>query len=516
LDLGRYTNGLRPIRVHLLLLVLGAMLPGALLMGILAWRAFANDAPLGPATIAVLTASVVLMVGCLAAALAMARRLSVDLAVATAAAETLVDGGPIAPANAQVAEIHHLQRSLASAASLLEVRARARDNEIKRADTARREAEQANETKDQFLAVLGHELRNPLSPALTALELMKARDPGAFKREREVLERQVAHMARLVSDLLDVSSLARGKVQLHLGRFEIREAVDRAVDMARPLISQKQHTLNILVPTSGLQVDGDIDRIVQVLSNLLTNAAKYTPPRGHVVLTARSSADRLVVTCEDDGPGIAADLVPKLFDPFAQGPRALDRRGSGLGLGLALARSLTEAHGGTIHVQGRAGKAGSCFVVTLPLVPTDVAGDDASSAPAAGRAEAKRVLVVDDNMDACEMLRAALEHAGHLVAIAGTGPDAIAIASDFVPDVAVLDLGLPGMNGYELASHLRRSRPPIRLIAVTGYGRAGDVEAAAAAGFDAHYAKPVAITSLLAHIETDVGQDFSPASLEPT
>jgi signal transduction histidine kinase/ActR/RegA family two-component response regulator len=508
---------LRPIRVHLLLLVLGAMLPGALLTGILAWRAFANDAPLGPLTIAVLTASVVLMVGCLAAAMAMARRLSAELAAATAAAEALAEGGQIAPPNAQVAEIQQLQHSLASAASLLEGRARTLEKEIKRADTARREAEQANEIKDQFLAVLGHELRNPLSPALTALELMKARDPGAFKREREVLERQVAHMARLVSDLLDVSSLALGKVQLHRGRFEIREAVDRAVDMARPLISQKQHTLNILVPTSGLQVDGDIDRIVQVLSNLLTNAAKYTPARGQVVLTARSSADRVVITCEDDGPGIAADLVPKLFDPFAQGPRALDRReGGGLGLGLALARNLTEAHGGTIHVQGRAGKAGSCFVVTLPLIPADVDGDHASPAEAAGRAEAKRVLVVDDNMDACEMLRAALEHAGHLVAIAGTGPDAIAIATDFVPDVAVLDLGLPGMSGYELASHLRRSRPPIRLIAVTGYGRAGDVEAAAAAGFDAHYAKPVAITALLAHIEADVGQDFSSASLEPT
>jgi CheY-like chemotaxis protein len=352
---------------------------------------------------------------------------------------------------------------------------------------------------------------------LTALELMKARDPDAFKREREVLERQVAHMARLVDDLLDVSSLARGKVQLDPCRFEIREAVDRAVDMARPLISQKQHTLNILVPTSGLRVDGDIDRIVQVLSNLLTNAAKYTPPRGHVILTARSSADRLVVTCEDDGPGIAADLVPRLFDPFAQGPRALDRTdGGGLGLGLALARSLTEAHGGTIHLQGRDGRAGSCFVVTLPLVPADAGGDDASSAQSNGRPDSKRVLVVDDNMDACEMLRAALEHAGHLVAIAGNGPDAMTIAADFVPDVAVLDLGLPGMNGYELASHLRRARPPIRLIAVTGFGRAGDVEAAAAAGFDAHYAKPVAITSLLAHIESDVGQDFSPASLEPT
>jgi signal transduction histidine kinase/ActR/RegA family two-component response regulator len=493
---------LRPIRVYLLILVLGAMVPGALLTGTLVWRAFVDDAPPG-VSMGVLAGGVVLMAGCLASTVLLSRRLSSDLAAATSAAEAVAEGRPLPPATAHVVEIQRLHRSLATLASLLERRARERDEDIERADAARREAEQANETKDQFLAVLGHELRNPLSPALTALELMKARDPAAFKREREVLERQVAHMARLVSDLLDVSSLARGKVQLDHSRFEIREAVDRAVDMARPLIAQKQHTLNILVPASGLQVDGDIDRVVQVLSNLLTNAAKYTPPRGHVTLTAKASADRLIVTCEDDGPGIAAGLLPKLFDPFAQGPRALDRTdGGGLGLGLALARSLTEAHGGTIHVQGRDGKAGSCFVVTLPLIPADVDGDDTSSSQAVGRADAKRVLVVDDNMDACEMLRAALEHAGHLVAIAGTGPDAIAIATDFVPDVAVLDLGLPGMNGYELASHLRRSHQQMCLIAVTGYGRAGDVEAAAAAGFDAHYAKPVAIADLLAHIES--------------
>ena len=187
---------------------------------------------------------------------------------------------------------------------------------------------------------------------------MKARDPAVFKREREVLERQVAHMVRLVNDLLDVSRLARGKVHLDCRRFELRAAVDRAVDMARPLIAQHRHTLDVSVPESGLLLDADLDRIVQVLSNLLTNAAKHTPPGGRIALVASASADRVVIACEDDGPGIPEDLMPKLFDPFAQGPRALDRREGGLGLGLALARTFTELHGGTISIEARQPRSG--------------------------------------------------------------------------------------------------------------------------------------------------------------
>ena len=447
----------------------------------------------------VLTGGVLLMLCGLGAVLLVSRRLSADLAAATAAAEAVAEGRPLPQADAHVAETLRLQRSLATAASLLENRARERDEEIKRADAARADAEHANQTKDQFLAVLGHELRNPLAPALTALELMKLRDPHAFARERQVLERQVAHMARLVNDLLDVSRLTRGTVQLERRRFEMSEAIDRAVELARPLLAQQRHTLNISVPTTGLAVDADLDRIVQVLSNLLTNAAKYTPAGGHVALTARATGDSVVITCEDDGPGVPAELVPLLFEPFAQGPRAMDRLEGGLGLGLALAHSLTELHGGTIRLEGRDAEPGSRFIVTLPFAahPADLT----SPARASSRVDKKKVLVVDDNADACEMLRSALEHAGHVVAIAGTGPDAMAKAAEFIPDVGVLDLGLPGMNGYELAGLLRKSYGSIRLIALTGYGQAGDVEAAAAAGFDAHCAKPVTTTALLAHID---------------
>jgi CheY-like chemotaxis protein/two-component sensor histidine kinase len=353
--------------------------------------------------------------------------------------------------------------------------------------------------------VLGHELRNPLAPALTALELMKLRDPNAFTRERDVIGRQIAHMSRLVDDLLDISRLAQDKMHLTPRRFDLREAVDRAVDMARPLLVQHRHALDVSV-ASGLSIDGDIDRIVQVLSNLLTNAAKYTPPGGRVRLVASASGDRAVIACEDNGPGVPAELVPKLFEPFAQGPRALDRREGGLGLGLALARTFTELHGGTIGYQTRV-EGGSRFVVSLPLAELELplASDEPRHRDA--HTPAQRILLVDDNADACDMLKLALQLAGHVVAVAGNGPNAIATAAEFRPEVGVLDIGLPGMNGYELARHLRTSHPGIRLIALTGYGQIWDLKAAAAAGFDAHLAKPVATTVLLDRIDGAVVSD---------
>jgi CheY-like chemotaxis protein/anti-sigma regulatory factor (Ser/Thr protein kinase) len=344
--------------------------------------------------------------------------------------------------------------------------------------------------------VLGHVLRNPLAPALTALELMKMRDPRAFERERQILERQVAHMVRLVNDLLDVSRLARGKIQLERRRFEICEAVDRAVDMARPLIAQRGHTMTVSVPQSGLIVEADGARIVQVLTNLLTNAVKYTPPGGQIALSAAAEGDRVVLTCEDTGPGIPMPLVPLLFDAFAQGPRTLDRAEGGLGLGLTLARTFTELHDGTIAYQARE-QGGSRFIVTLPLASqsaeTPVA-ERPARAPAKSR---RRVLVVDDNLDANEMLHSALSAAGHAVTTAINGPDALAMSATVKPDVGVLDIGLPGMDGYELARRLRGAFPDIRLIALTGYGQASDQQAAMAAGFDAHCAKPVTMAVLL-------------------
>jgi signal transduction histidine kinase len=459
------------------------------------------DAPVRGSTMALIVGGAMLMVCGLVAVRVLSRRLSHDLSLANRAAEAVADGRALPPAPAHVAETRQLYESLQATASLLERRLHERDREVQRAEAARAEAEEASRTKDHFLAVLGHELRNPLAPSLTTLEVMKMRAPHVFQRERQILERQIGHMVRLVNDLLDASRLARGKVELQRLRFELRQAVDRAVDMARPLIDRHRHELLVDVPAAGLVLDADEDRIVQVLANLLTNAAKYTPPGGHIWLTARATGAMVTIACEDDGPGVDPALLPTLFDAFVQGPRTLERHQGGLGLGLALARSLTEMHGGTIKLEGRAAGQGSRFVVRLPLAagapPPGPA--DAPAGPAARAA--RKVLVVDDNLDAGEMLRGALEQAGHSVAIAADGPAALAAAAASAPEVAVLDIGLPGMSGYELARQLRQRYPRIRLIALTGYGQPADAEAAARAGFDLHCAKPIAISALLAHID---------------
>ena len=461
------------------------------------------DAPLRASMTAILIGGALLMISGLAAVLFVSRRLAADLAAATSAAEAVAQGLPIKEAKGHVAETRRLQRSLTSAASLLEKRARERDAEIQRADAAWADAEQASQTKDQFLAVLGHELRNPLAPALTALELMKARDPQTFAKERQILERQVAHMVRLVNDLLDVSRLARGKVHLERRRFQIRDAVERAIDMANPLIVQRGHTFEVSVPDNGLTIVGDIARIVQVISNLLTNAAKYTPPGGRIALAAKASAGQVVLVCEDDGPGIPEELVARLFDPFAQGPRTIDRSEGGLGLGLTLARAFAEMHGGTIAYE-RLHERGSRFTLKLPLA-AEVGPATLAELPSPVRQGARqRILLVDDNLDANEMLESALGAAGHEVLTAMNGPDALAAASKAAPAVGVLDIGLPGMDGYELARRLREICPDVRLIALTGYGQASDHDAALAAGFDAHCAKPVTISTLLGLIDTAV------------
>ena len=376
-----------------------------------------------------------------------------------------------------------------------------RDREAQRAAVARNEADTAIRAKDQFLAILGHELRNPLAPAFNAVELMKMRAPDTFQREREILERQIGHMVQLVNDVMDVSRLARGKVTLKPTTFELRAAVDRAVDSTKALMAQYEHVLDVDVAHTGLPLYADEDRIVQVLRNLLINAAKYTPSGGHVSIRARVDGHEIRLACEDTGPGVSADLVPLLFDSFEQGPRTIDRRLGGLGLGLTLARNLTELHGGTIAYEDRETIRGSRFVIRLPIAVdvTSSVKTDRAAAPAARHV--LRLLVVDDNVDAVEVLREGLEGAGHKVTIALDGPSALAAAAEVNPEVGVLDIGLPGMDGYELARQLRRSHPSMRLIALTGYGQRSDIEAAMRAGFDVHCTKPVKLATLLEQIE---------------
>ncbi len=379
-----------------------------------------------------------------------------------------------------------------------------------REQAARREAESANRAKDEFLAMLGHELRNPLSPILTALQLMKLRGGDADERERVVIERQVRHLTRLVDDLLDVSRIARGKVELKREVFEIVDVVAKAIEMASPLLEERTHTLHVDVPRRGLAVTGDSTRLSQVLANLLTNAAKYTGQGGDISVAAAREGEEVVVRVRDNGIGIAPDVLPHVFDLFVQERQAIDRAQGGLGLGLTIVRSLVKRHGGTVVASSAGTGKGSEFVVRLPRTDSAVRSEtgrrlpvDASAAPRVGR-----VLVVDDNADAADMLVQALTAHGYTAQAAYDAPQALRLAGEVRPDVAFVDIGLPVMDGYELAAQLRQdpALARMRLIAVTGYGQASDRARALAAGFETHLVKPVeweAIAGLLdAHATT--------------
>lgn len=365
-------------------------------------------------------------------------------------------------------------------------------------------AEAAGRAKDEFLAMLGHELRNPLSPIVTALQLMKLRDGDRSSKERQVIERQVQHLVRLVDDLLDVSRVTRGKVDLTRARIEIAEPIAKAVEIAAPLVDVRRHELRIDVPSRGLTVDADPERLAQVFSNLITNAAKYTDPGGHIDVTARREGGEVVATVRDDGVGIEPELLPNVFEPFVQGRRSSDRAQGGLGLGLALVAKLVQLHGGKVSAHSAGAGRGSELVVRLPAEVEQAVEAPASPAasPFAGRSNAVRVLVVDDNVDFAEMLGEALTAAGHVVLVTHDGPDALAAVADFRPRVAILDIGLPVMDGYELAKSVREATGgETKLIALTGYGQLNDRERSARAGFVEHFVKPVEVGRLLERIQ---------------
>jgi len=374
---------------------------------------------------------------------------------------------------------------------------------------ARAEAREANRRKDEFLAILGHELRNPLAPIVTALQLMRMRGPDAFQREREVIDRQVRHMVGLVDDLLDVSRVTRGKVELKRQRGEIAPLIAKAAEMASPLLEQRAHELVLHVPASGLAVDVDPGRIAQALGNLLTNAAKYTEPRGRIVVTAGRERDEVVIRVQDSGIGISPEVLPHVFELFVQEGRSLARSQGGLGIGLNIVRSLVELHGGSVTAHSEGLGKGSEFVVRLPALPlaSCAAAADEGPAPAAYDASAPppsqdaaraavRVLLVDDNADAAEVLAEALRSFGYTPSVAHDGPTALQAAARIDPTVAIVDIGLPVMDGYELARHLRHQHPQVRLVALTGYGQPTDRALAREAGFDEHLVKPVELARL--------------------
>ena len=374
-----------------------------------------------------------------------------------------------------------------------------------------RDLEEAERQINEFLAMLAHELRNPLAPIRNAVSLMQMGGLSSSMLEwyRSVIDRQVTHLTRLVDDLLDVSRITRGKITLQKQPVEMSLVVDGAIDSCRPLIEERKHTLEIDLPVEPLWVEGDLTRLSQILLNLLNNAAKYTPEGGTIRLTVEKEGGRAVVRVLDTGLGIPAELLPRVFDLFMQGDRSLDRAEGGLGIGLTLVRRLTEMHGGSVEAHSDGPGRGSEFVVRLPLVAAPAAPDDPAMVRDAGRPQRaggfRRVLVVDDNRDAAESLTVLLELWGHAVRIANDGPDALALAAEYRPDTVLLDIGLPGMDGYEVARRLRElpGSHSMFLVAVTGYGQDEDRRRAYETGFDHHLTKPVEpakLGSLLASV----------------
>ncbi|HUF92877.1 MAG TPA: ATP-binding protein, partial [Candidatus Limnocylindria bacterium] len=357
-------------------------------------------------------------------------------------------------------------------------------------EARRMEVERESRAKDEFLAMLGHELRNPLGTitnTLGVLDRIVADEPT--RRLTGIIGRQVTHLGRLVDDLLDVARLTSGKIDLRLGTPDLRELAARCLDTFTEAGRTVAH--RIVVDGESVCVKGDPARLEQVISNLLDNALKYTPAGGEVrIITARAGADA-IVRVEDTGEGIRDDLLPKVFDLFAQEPQALDRARGGLGLGLTLVKRLVELHGGSVSVTSTGPGLGSEFTVRLPAV--EAVPHDGLAPPAAAPGSGRRVLIVEDNADARESLCLFLQLVGHEVATAEDGPRALATLQTFQPDVAVIDVGLPGMDGYAVA-HAIRQRPDgtrMCLIALTGYGQAEDQRRALDAGFDIHLTKPI-------------------------
>ena len=372
------------------------------------------------------------------------------------------------------------------------------------AEDLRAAAEAANRAKDEFLAMLGHELRNPLAPILTALQLMKLRADGTAVRERTVIDRQVRHLVRLVDDLLDVSRIARGKIELHHQMVDLSAIVAAAVEATSPLLEERHHALEIAVEPA-LIVRGDVTRLTQVVVNVLSNAAKYTEPRGRIEITADRDGSEIELRIKDSGIGISADMLQRIFEMFTQEQQALDRSRGGLGLGLTIVRSLIELHGGSVRAASDGAGHGSQFIIRLPAAGAPGETAAADSEPAAGvlvQPLHRRVLIVDDNIDAAHLMAEALGLAGYETRVAFDGPSALAVAAEFHADAALLDLGLPLMDGYELAQQLRGAESGRRLvlIALTGYGQLADRERTRTAGFDAHIVKPVDMSRLLTEL----------------
>jgi PAS domain S-box-containing protein len=350
--------------------------------------------------------------------------------------------------------------------------------------------------KDEFLAMLSHELRNPLSPILNAMHLLRLRggEDQIQQEARQVIERQVGQLTRIVDDLLEVSRITTGRVRLDPQRLDVRNVVERAVESVQPLIDRRHHQLSVSLPTESIWLQADPTRMEQVIVNLLNNAAKYTDESGRIWLTVEEEGDEMMLSIRDSGIGLAPEMIPVVFDLFSQSERSLDRSQGGLGIGLSLVRHLVEMHRGSVDVESPGLGRGTTFTVRLPMLlspskQTPPALPDPAKQPLTGW----RVLVVDDNEDSAEILAKLLSLSGHEVWTAYTGPIALDAAIEHRPDLILLDIGLPGLNGYEVARRIRilPELEGVKLIAMTGYGQEADRQLARDAGFDSHLTKPI-------------------------
>ena len=371
--------------------------------------------------------------------------------------------------------------------------------------TERRQFEELEESQQrthEFLAMLSHELRNPLAPLKTSVELLRMRelnDP-VVSQARDVIDRQVQHLTHIVEDLLDVSRITSGRVRLASEILHLDNIIAQAAEAARPLLDSKSHTLEIEPPHHQAHVRGDLTRLTQVFVNLLNNAAKYTPEGGHIKVETRLDNESAAVYIRDNGIGIAAELLPRMFDLFTQGQRPLDRADGGLGIGLALVHQIVGLHGGTVKAFSAGTGHGSELVVTLPRISQEMTMTAASeSPPAQEQQKRRRLMVIDDNKDAAESMSMLFELWGHEVICVYDGHTALETAAKFRPDAVFLDIGLPGMDGYEIAERLREIPQATRtvLVAITGYGQDEDRRRSREAGIDHHLVKPVAPDTLL-------------------
>jgi len=419
----------------------------------------------------------------------------------------------LAHANAQLAlahsnlqaektrELERLNDSLREAVSGLEQANRALHNENAERARMEQQLKEADRHKDEFLAMLAHELRNPLAPIHNAIRLMhlKRLEEPQLQWARDVIDRQATHLTRLVDDLLDVSRITRGKINIEVRPLELAAAVARAVETVQPMLTQQQHELRIDLPTPPLMLLGDLTRVTQVLGNVLGNAVKYTNAGGIIELSARLDDAAVEIRVSDNGIGIPAALLPTVFDLFSQAGAMDERSRGGLGIGLALVKRLIGLHGGSISVDSAGVGRGTQVIIRLPAAPQDQNAVPTAAAAAShaldGAQSKRRILIVDDNEDALESLATLLRFGGHDVRTAANGFLALDAAPRFLPEIAVLDIGMPGLDGYELARRMR-AQPwgqTMVLIALTGWGQDSDRRRSSDAGFDSHWVKPLDI-----------------------